>query len=181
MPRPVDPLPRLRQFAMPLYQQGMSDRRIQKELRCARKFVRQWRQENGLPTAPRGKHRRLLDEIGLELYERGWPDWKIAAEIAKRNGGVCDESTVERWRKSRGIPANCKAGSEDWYILNRPGAIEKRAEVMRLVEIGCTDKEAAEIMQVTVNAFECLRRKMGLKANKPRDGRRYRTVRRPRE
>ncbi len=163
MPHLPNPMIRLRKVARWFYDKGYSDRRISGELNCARKYVRRWREENQLAPAYRGTHRPILMKQGFELIEKGWSDREIAEYLEQTTGNPCDRCTVGRWRKSQGIEANCKVGSEDWYA--KLGCVETNSEVMRLCENGCSDKEGAAIMGITTNAFNCRRRKLGLRAN----------------
>lgn len=69
----------------------------------------------------------------IELYESGMSDYEIASEL------VCASSTVMRWRKDNGLPANC---SHHRRSLLKPHAEQIKA----LRESGATyDQIASQV------------------------------------
>ena len=95
-------------LARELYDKGYDDEVIAGAIGCARVTVEKWRLRNGMTangTEKRGRKRLDWDKA-MELYNRGLNDREIADEI----GG--SRKTVEKWRRTTGLPANTTAGGQ---------------------------------------------------------------------
>lgn len=139
-----------------LYQQGLSDREIGRRLGLDGKTIGYWRASRGLPsnhpllgpmTADRQAQRR-------QLYNAGWSD----AQIARRQGVT--EFAVAHWRRLRQLPANATSGSQDWWALHPRN--DQRERVAALVADGLTDRQGADLLGITRNAFALRRLRLGL-------------------
>lgn len=94
-----------------LYQSGLSDREISRQIGCSPPVISRWRAERNLPRnfppcgpgirQDGGGHRMLYDHAALlRLYNAGLSDAEIsrASKIPKTN--------VRRWRNREGLPAH---------------------------------------------------------------------------
>ncbi len=72
----------------PLYEDGLTDREIARQVGCCWETVRAWRNKSGLPTVLRAKREKL--------WQEGFSD----AEIARQTGYT--PQGIRKWRKKLG-------------------------------------------------------------------------------
>ncbi len=147
----------LRNKGKELWEQGLNDREMAEAIGCSRTSANSWRKAENLESNKTGIVEDQLDDYGRRLHNEGFSDQAIADKLG------CALGTVFRWRKRRGLEPNCCAGSEDWYACL--GCIEKNSQLMKLHELGLTDREGAIAMNVTYAAYRIRRLKLGLRAN----------------
>jgi uncharacterized protein YjcR len=150
---------KIERLGFQMWQDGMLDKEIAKDIGCHRETVLEWRKRHGLESNVGGKVLARLDEMGWGLYRDGCNDQEIAREVG------CKGCTVHLWRKKRGLVTNCKPGSESWK-LTLTTAIAGREAVMNAHAIGLTDEDGARELGISVRAFGYRRYRLGLKANK---------------
>jgi uncharacterized protein YjcR len=90
--------------ARKLYDAGMSDARIAKELGCQNETVGKWRHREGLKVNKDERQKMFDWELGRKLYEEGKNDAQIAKELG------CTDKAVRNWRFRRKLPANRAPG-----------------------------------------------------------------------
>lgn len=86
-----------------LYQQGLSDMEIGRQLYLSATAIAYWRRKNGL--SANHTYRVITPEIDAEmrrLHRDGKSDLAIAREMG------LDKDTVFAWRRRKGLPANFK-------------------------------------------------------------------------
>ena len=142
-----------------LYEQGLNDAEMARELGIPTVTVRRWRWKLNLPENGGRVRRRLDGTKAMELYNAGLPDEKIAGELGM---SIC---AVRKWRKRRGLPANterCKKRS-----LRATWDAQGRA----LHAAGATDAEIARAVGRSLSAVSAWRRLRGLQSNLAQSGR----------
>ena len=113
-----------------LWEQGLSDSQMAKEVGCAKETVLQWRKEEGLPFNE--AHIHFDREKMLELYQQGRNDAEIGRELG------CSPQTVKHWRSTQGLPILTPRRRVDWEAVRRLYmAGFGDAEISRLV--GCNE------------------------------------------
>lgn len=80
--------------ALELYNQGMNDSRIARELDVTRQAVHDWREANRLPV------NKTTHEQRMAVYQKGLSDGKAAKEL-----GI-GKSTYREWRHKNGLKIN---------------------------------------------------------------------------
>lgn len=109
-----------------LYDRGLSDPDVGRELGLSTASVYKWRKKNGLPAnaepvatveAVSARSQKILDREArqLELYNQGLSDAKIAAAVNTSG------QTITNWRKAQGLPLSTKSASaviEEPEIVN---------------------------------------------------------------
>lgn len=150
---------KLERLGFQMWQDGLLDIEIAKEIGCHRETVSIWRKRNSLESNVGGKVLARLDEIGWPLYRDGCNDQEIAKEVG------CRSCTVYVWRKKRGLATNCKPGSESWKLTLKK-SIEGREAAFHVHSRGLTDEEGARELGISLRAFIYRRYRLGLKPNK---------------
>ena len=113
-----------REIFRSLYDKGMTDSQMAREVGCAKEAVLKWRLGEGLPFH---ETKAAFDrEKMLVLYRQGLSDAQIARELG------CTSKTVTYWRKKKGLPPARKKETVNWKW------------VRRLYMAGCTDAETAQ-------------------------------------
>lgn len=85
--------------ALRLYEQGMTDNQISRQLGVREYTVFNWRHRNGLPAQKRHSGPLNYEQV-REFFEEGMDDDQIAQELA------CSAKTIRNWRKREHLPAN---------------------------------------------------------------------------
>lgn len=129
-----------------LWEQGLSDSQMAKEVGCAKETVIKWRQEEGLPFNE--AHVHVDREKMLALYQQGLNDGEIGRELG------CAPQTVKHWRNKKGLPAITQRRTVDW------------ATVRRLYMTGLSDAEIARTAGCHENTVYRWREKERLPANR---------------
>lgn len=116
---------------MALYQKGLTDGEIAREVGSVKSTIYNWRHRNGLP--PNGKMQDSASKydykVFRELWEQGLSDTKIA-----RVAG-CAASTVSRWRTLEGLKSKGLSGS---------APILDRRKMRELYDAGLSDAKIAQ-------------------------------------
>lgn len=119
--------------AMFLYQSGLSDTAIAKEIGISTTAISRWRRQKQLPN---NYHLSGWNDRMMLLYGAGLTDEEIAHELG------CKKSTVADWRWSHSLPTQ-----SSWS--NRT-----HLRRMRLLEQGLTDEQIAEKEGVFVETIQ---------------------------
>jgi len=83
-----------------LYNNGMNDTKIAKELNVSSEAIRQWRKKNNFPINKKPLLNTREETKRMELYKKMYDDGNI--------GNICGvtRGTIMCWRKSRGLSPN---------------------------------------------------------------------------
>lgn len=140
---------------MELYNQGMSDGEIARELNMSASAVRQWRVANSLPPHVPAETMRIR-QMGLqrmELYNTGMSDREIAEVVG------CSPDNIATWRGKQGLPPHPGKGKA------RRVPPEQEALRMRLYEQGLPDSQAAKECGLTTMGYTRWRQRHKLPGN----------------
>lgn len=140
---------------MELYEKGMSDGEIARELKMSASAVRQWRVANCLPPHVSAETLRLrqMGAERMELYNAGMSDREIAEVVG------CTPDNIATWRGKKGMPPN--PGNDK----GRHVPPEQEALRMELYKQGLSDSQAAEQCGLTTMGFARWRQRHKLPAN----------------
>lgn len=99
--------------ARELYDMGMRDVELEKQLGVPRREVVEWRKRNGLAA-----NRIMMwnEARARELYDAGATDKQIAADLSKAGGSV-SAAAVMKWRRTNNLDANRPRGT--WVRDNK--------------------------------------------------------------
>ena len=113
-----------------LYNKGMSDGEIAREIGSVKSTIYQWRHRNGLKANAKKQDANPRYDYGKfrELYDSGMSDSKIARAIG------CAMSTVSRWRTLEGLESHGVSGTAPKL---------DRAKMRELYDIGLSDAKIA--------------------------------------
>ena len=139
-----------------LYEAGLSDIGIGKELCVSASAVQRWRARNGIAK----QDRVAIDEKrARELYEAKWSDGKIAAELGTRR------EVIQYWRRKNGLAANgTRGGAREHSRGTRPVGFDE-GTAMRLYKLGRSDREISMRLGVSGYMIEQWRKRNGLESN----------------
>lgn len=131
-----------------LYNQGLSDSKIAKELNCSRKVIERKRHKLGLPVNFWQSEVKRNPELIKQMLEEG----KSSAEISKLL--KVSVTTLTKFKKENNIRSayDTKMSKED---------IDK---AMSLAQEGYMDTEIAELFGVTASNIMCHRKNRGIKS-----------------
>ena len=138
-----------------LWQAGMNDREIAREVKASEYVVGDWRRKQGLPVNRKPKPVYDWDKAE-ELYKQGRTDKEIAAALG------CSEQSVWNWRNRKGIVSN------QFKALKR---IDYQ-KAMALYMEGLNDGQIAERVGAHKETILRWREKEGLPPNTERGGQR---------
>lgn len=140
---------------MELYQKGMSDGEIARELRISSTAVRQWRVANSLPAYTPAETLRLrqMGAQRMELYKAGKSDREIAEVVE------CSPDNIATWRGKQGLPPH-PGKAEGRHVPP-----EQEAMRMELYKQGLTDSQAAKQCGLTTMGFARWRQRHKLPGN----------------
>ena len=133
-----------------LYNQGLNDVQIGKEVYVTRYAIRSWRQTRGFPpNMKRGEKPRVPEKehrLRLKYYNQGLNDTEIGEEVGLSKTGVA------YWRGAHNLPANAESGGAHGkggaYITK-----EEHQKRLNLWRLGLTDREIGKKRGVSHTAI----------------------------
>ena len=113
-----------------LYNRGLTDGEIAREIGSVKSTIYSWRHRNKLPA--HGKVQGGGTKFDYSVFRQLWDQDLSDAKIAKAVG--CAASTVSRWRVLYGLPSKGKSGQDP--VLDR-------AKMRELYDTGLSDAQIA--------------------------------------
>jgi transposase-like protein len=83
---------------MELYEKGLNDSEIAREIGCTKSCANKWRTDQKLPTKYKRPFKYNLNGEFQALYNQGYTDWKIARKLG------CTDGIVWKWRQVNNLP-----------------------------------------------------------------------------